>query len=280
MYSRAKALEAHDLHLPEVDRQFVLSVCTNSTACLEEQQAWDVYFCKRELSRFTYDNAEFVRGLELRRARAEELGHSWEVYPTTYLKTYQKLWRQTSPQLAELENRFNALAELQWNKEQERFSAMPSGTLSSAEERQGLAVGRFGQVFGRFGFERDPKLSRKGLAVLYKEAPFCKLVIALNLDSLRQDVFGGGEGAYGRVGRPVGPRVEIVLAALHPSARKIRAESPQCAVLRFEWLLPIRKTPLWTDYSTFYSDGALEALIHVHGLFYEIIRDSLESALS
>jgi hypothetical protein len=62
------------------------------------------------------------------------------------------------------------------------------------------------------------------------------------------------------------------------SQRALSADNPRALVLRFEWFLPIRKAPLWSDYSRFYTLAQLEALVNINMAFYRMLEREIEQA--
>jgi hypothetical protein len=291
MFDRVSYLKSKSIRTFVLDQEFIQIICDNNQEAVEEQKQHEISFSKFDLSRNTYKSDEFRQNLLIRRQLRQEGGNLWGGEPTTYLRRFHKMRLESDEsrhQLVELQNKFNLQILALWDKEIEVYAKglYQNFKADNYEAYEQLTRQLFDNHLLASGFGYDNRLSRKSMLVYSKPildswtlflAVERKLLIEYKGNRLSVVSTNNSEG---RLCRPLSPRFVMIFGVVNNKTRKaLTFQNEQALLLKFDWFMPIRKAPLWSDYSSFYTLRELEALINIHFEFYHLIAEDYEQAV-
>lgn len=284
MYAQEGRLLAANIATFKIDQEFIATICNDDSA-VKEQRDLEMFMAKFEMSHQSYRREEFDHELADRKKREKETGHKWEVYPTTYLRRFHRMRFETPQDLQKLQGAFNIRVADAWHRE----TALHHGEEYTFHKPDNIdtRVTLVRHILDKHkvptGLEFDRKLTRRSVLV-YSRRLFAQwaIFVAIDVPQLRLPVEPQRpvqeNGAVLR--RRGGPRLVLCFGVVnHNTRRALSIDNPEALVLRYEWFLPIRKAPLWSDYSTFYSLCELEALLNIHLALYQIVAFDIEDAI-
>lgn len=283
MYARSSELAARGIHVFELDHTFIAAICREQTE-VEEERSHTLLRAKHDLSRETYAAKEIGEMVRRGRQRSAETGNHWDAQPTQYLKRFRRMLFESQDEVDRLQSEFNARIREAWAQESEthQHGEYRAFEPDSAPARRALVEHLFALGCPPLGFAFDAKCSRGGVFAYSKVVDDSwELFMAVDFERLEKPI-GGPSQVLGRnvLTRPLGPDFVMVFGVADRTTKNgLRADNPEVLMLRFEWFLPIRKAPLWSDYRKFYSLRELEALVNIHLVFYEILSRDFEVAV-
>lgn len=290
LYDRAANLIDKDINLFRFDEEFIATICEHAPDAIHEHASHCVWFSKFELSQGTFQTEEFHRDLMQRRQRELDTGRSWEGYPTQYLRSFHQRRlesRESRHELTELQNRFNLRIWEAWGEEMESHitGAHQRYEKAGTEAPALLTENLIEQTLSGSGFTRDRRLTRSTTLVYSKPlAEPWVVCVCVDRKSLVEPITrvppNFSVGSNGQVCLPTGPKFFMYFGIVNRNTRKaLNYDNEQALLLKFEWLLPIRKAPLWSDYQRFYSMRELEALVNISLQFYRLLAPEFEHAV-
>ena len=283
MYLREPSLLQLGMSTFLADQMFIAAIC-DSDEEVSEQKQWEIFIAKHQLTRSTYEAQRFNEDIRKRYEQADRSGRPWEAKPTRYLQKYHQLRHQSEYELERLQNEFNAEVQSRWDKEvllftgTEHLAYEPDGM----QARGGLVEALMERQCACFGFQFSPKLTSQSVIVYAKPLvePWMAF-LAIARAPLGQPISSPGalHGSEYRARRS-GPDLVMGFGVVDSKTKKpISADNDRVLMLRFEWFFPIRKAPLWSDYSRFYNLAELEALIAIHMALYGALASRFEQAV-
>jgi hypothetical protein len=211
--------------------------------------------------------------------------------PTAYYRKFHRIRlesRESRKQLIDLQNKFNLKILESWRNEVEVHGKglYQNYTVDNASSCEQLTKELFEYHISDIGFTLDKKLSNKTLIVYSKPIHNSwKLFFAIERKLLIEYIgnrfaVSDSNNSEGRLSRPLCPRFEMVFGVANNKTRRaLTFENEQALLLKFDWFMPIRKAPLWSDYSSYYTLRELETLINIHFTFYHLVVRDIEQAV-
>jgi hypothetical protein len=195
---------------------------------------------------------------------------------------------ESRKQLIDLQNKFNRKIVESWQDEVETHAngLYQNYKMDNSASCEQLTKELFEHHLSDSGLAYDDSLSKKALISYSRPIhDSWKLFFAVERKLLAEYIgnqffVSDSSNSDGSLSRPLCPRFVMVFGVVNNKTRKaLTFENEQALLLKFDWFMPIRKAPLWSDYSSFYTLRELEALININFVFYNLIAQDLKVAV-
>lgn len=284
MYAHEQDLLARKIYAFKIDQEFVAALCEEESETIEQRDL-EIFMAKFEMSHWTHQRDEFDRDLAERTKRKKESGNLWDIHSTAYLRRFHRLRVESPAEIQKMQGAFNLRVEDARSREVQMHSGDEHKRYDQqdVDAREMLVRHLLDTSRDTTGLELDKRLTRRSVLV-YSRALVAQwsYFLAVDIAALRVPVepHRPAQGGTSPSRRRIGPRLNSGFGVVKCNTRRaLSSGNPEALVLRYEWFLPIRKAPLWSDYSMFYSLYELEAMLNMHLAFHSLITHQIEDAI-
>lgn len=276
IYDRSSILFDNNITLFKFDQDYIHSICENELY-VSEQKEYTKFLAKNELTSGKYIADEVKQKFEEIEYLSKDTGNYWDKMATHYLRRFHYLRLKENDKFNDLQNHYNIKIfegiKLEYQRHQHGLHL--NYDINKIDHRILLIKEIMQNYYFGYDIHFNCYVNNNNLLVYTgKYNDRWSLFMAIQLKGIVypiEEKFHIKENEGYMYTLPIGPQLTMIFGWIVNKTKKISIDSPNCLPLKFEWFLPIRKTPLWSNYSYFYSLDQLEALVNIHCIFYKIL---------